>query len=110
MINNAHEAIASEGAVGIWIKFDEVPYTVEIIIADTGLGILPKIIGQIFDPFFTTKGVGKGSGMGLSVSFGIILKSWVETWRLCSPPTLSEDGASRGWDEYLFSHQITSRQ
>ncbi len=72
LINNAHDAIVSEGVVGIWTKFDEESYAVEIIIADTGLGISSKIIGQIFDPFFTTKGVGKGTGMGLSVSFGII--------------------------------------
>jgi len=72
LINNAHDATISEGVAGIWIKFDEVSHAVEIIIADTGLGISSKIIGQIFDPFFTTKGVGKGTGMGLSVSFGII--------------------------------------
>lgn len=45
---------------------------VEIIISDTGSGISPDHIDKIFDPFFTTKEVGKGTGLGLAVSAGII--------------------------------------
>jgi PAS domain S-box-containing protein len=47
---------------------------VKISIEDTGTGIQQNILDKIFDPFTTTKGIGKGTGMGLSVVHGILHK------------------------------------
>lgn len=43
-----------------------------ISISDTGAGIDPQVLPHIFEPFFTTKGIGKGSGLGLSMVYGLV--------------------------------------
>ena len=47
------------------------PY-VHLRVADTGTGIDPEILDKVFEPYFTTKEIGKGSGMGLSIIYGIV--------------------------------------
>ncbi len=76
---NASHAIEQQGTIHISTRFMEkssISKTghIEIRIADTGSGITEDIIGKIFEPFFTTKEVGKGTGMGLSISYDIIKK------------------------------------
>jgi CheY-like chemotaxis protein/anti-sigma regulatory factor (Ser/Thr protein kinase) len=69
LINNAIDAMPQGG--GIKIKTFEEDNHIWIKVEDTGSGIANDRKDRIFDPFFTTKGV-KSSGLGLSVSYGII--------------------------------------
>ncbi len=67
---NASQAIEGEGQIFISVHY--VDENIEIKIKDTGMGIPEDIRARIFEPFFTTKAVGSGTGLGLSVSYGII--------------------------------------
>jgi two-component system NtrC family sensor kinase len=74
MIINALDATPSGGKIEIQTRKTSINNTngVEIRISDTGSGISPDHMDKIFDPFFTTKAVGKGTGLGLAVSAGIV--------------------------------------
>jgi len=72
ILSNAIQAIPAEGT--IFVKTWQENATVKISIRDTGIGMSEEVQKKIFDPFFTTKGVGKGTGLGMSISFGIIQK------------------------------------
>ncbi|MEW5948973.1 MAG: ATP-binding protein [Thermodesulfobacteriota bacterium] len=73
LITNAIEAMKNGGALGISTGMSG-PLYIFIRISDTGEGIDEKYLDKIFDPFFTTKPEGEGTGLGLSVSYGIIRK------------------------------------
>lgn len=70
MIQNAVQAMPDGGSLRISLQHSA--ESAQIILQDTGCGIAPEHINRIFDPFFTTKPEGEGTGLGLSVSYGII--------------------------------------
>jgi len=72
LINNAIDAIGSDGIIDITTQVDKKWITVTV--HDDGPGIPEAIQKKIFDPFFTTKQQGKGTGLGLSISYSIIEK------------------------------------
>ncbi len=70
LILNAVQATDEGGSIILQTRM--VHGRCEIDVADTGSGIPPEVRAHIFDPFFTTKGTGEGTGLGLSVSLGIV--------------------------------------
>ena len=75
LILNAKDAIkqtSKPGEIKITITKDK--NSVMVTVTDNGIGIPKMNISKIFDPFFTTKEIGKGTGLGLAVSYGIVQK------------------------------------
>ncbi len=78
LLNNAFDAVhgspAPVGAKRPWAKIEvaDLGDSLKISVTDSGTGIPADISDKIMDPFFTTKEVGKGSGLGLSISTGIV--------------------------------------
>ena len=108
LVNAAH-AIKERGVLSIrtGCKGDEV----WVEIADTGEGISPENLPHLFEPFFTTKPVGQGTGLGLSLSYGIVEKhhgrievdstlgqgSTFRVWLpVCQPETTASTGTPQG--------------
>jgi len=71
LITNAVHAMPQGGRLYVGTRLGKSGTSVETTIMDTGSGIKPELLPHIFDPFFSTKGSG-GTGLGLSVSYGIV--------------------------------------
>jgi two-component system NtrC family sensor kinase len=74
MINNARDAMKGGGLLRITTQLAPDGKRLAIEFTDTGNGIPREAQTKIFDPFFTTKKTGEGTGLGLSMSYGIITK------------------------------------
>ncbi len=78
LLRNAEDAMESGGELRIRTytvsqeEKEKVRRKIAIVITDTGCGISQEHIGKIFDPFFTTKKGERGTGLGLSVTYGIL--------------------------------------
>ena len=72
ILNNAIDSIQGTGTITIRTYYDKASSKVVVSIKDTGQGIPDSVKSKIFDPFFTTKEVGKGTGLGLYIAYGII--------------------------------------
>ncbi len=72
LIDNAIDAMDGKGALTIRTSRENDCVLVEI--ADTGSGIAPDIERRVFEPFFTTKDVGQGTGLGLDISYRIVVR------------------------------------
>jgi signal transduction histidine kinase len=70
MLDNAIDALGGKGTIRVITRCENHFAMVEI--ADDGPGIPPEVQPRIFEPFFTTKGVGKGTGLGLDISYRIV--------------------------------------
>jgi signal transduction histidine kinase/iron only hydrogenase large subunit-like protein len=70
LVSNAQAAMPAGGTLTISLDGDA--DHVRLAVADTGVGIPKENLDKIFEPFFTTKQIGKGTGLGLAVTYGII--------------------------------------
>lgn len=87
IVNNAYQAMSQQGSAGVLTVRSECigEDIIRVTFTDTGPGIPPQVLERIFDPFFTTKDVGMGTGLGLSVSHGIIQEHGGRIWAESAP-------------------------
>ena len=72
LLNNSTDAISEHKNKWIKVEVLDLGNMIRLSVTDCGNGISEELAQKIFDPFFTTKDVGKGTGMGLSISAGIV--------------------------------------
>ena len=72
LISNAADAMDGVDYPLLTITLDERDQSVVIVLRDVGTGIDPTVLDTLFDPFVTTKEPGKGLGLGLSISYGLV--------------------------------------
>ena len=70
ILDNAQDAMGESGT--LTINLDKIDDKVKLEFIDTGAGIPEENLKKVFDPFFTTKPVGKGTGLGMSISYRVI--------------------------------------
>ena len=84
LLANALDAMGGEGTLRIRARGTE--GGIVVVIQDTGSGIPPEVRPRIFDPFFTTKPQGEGTGLGLPITYGIVVNRYRGNIRVDSRP------------------------
>jgi signal transduction histidine kinase len=84
LIHNAVQAMGGEGTLTVRTSRED--DCLVVAIGDTGPGVPKEIAGRIFEPFFTTKPVGEGTGLGLDISWRIVVKKHHGDIRVESEP------------------------
>ena len=109
LVNNAHHAMQDKGGeLHLQSSYDADRGRIRVTVCDTGCGIAEKNQARIFDPFFTTKPVGQGTGLGLSVTYGIVHEhgGTIEV----ESPVQDEGGATRAGTRFTIDLPIAPGQ
>ena len=72
LLLNARDSIVGGGSITLSTNSNGDDEAMVVEISDTGVGIDPENVAKIYDPFYSTKGVGRGTGLGLAVTYGIV--------------------------------------
>src|SRR3712207_1036402 len=84
LIDNALDAVEGQGRITVRTASENRRVLVEV--SDDGPGIPDDVRGRIFEPFYTTKDVGKGTGLGLDISYRVVVEEHKGDIRVLSEP------------------------
>ncbi|NJO56287.1 MAG: molybdenum cofactor biosynthesis protein B, partial [Rhodospirillales bacterium] len=105
LVNACHAVESNRGSIEIGSRdWDE--RGIVLSVRDTGPGVPPDLVDKIFRPFFTTKGAGKGTGLGLAVSTGLI-RRYGGTLTLAQSSTSGAEFCLRVLGEPVFDEEDT---